>query len=204
MLIPISVLLPSNDLDDMLTIELKGVFSPVVDALLVGQEVGEDHHLGNDRPVLQDLLLNANLILSNAVVHQLVESIVEAALIGIQVLFGTLLNVALVRIALLGDKSSSLSPIESSVDVASFAAVASLIAVQQFLRGKLHWDLHLSLMANSIADHSQDTHDIGGAAVAGVLHFLDALGHRFLPVVLLREHHILLVLGFARRDVRSI
>jgi len=67
-LLPIVLLVPSNNLYYMLSIELEGVLGAMVDTVLVCQEVSENSHLCNDWAVLQNLLFNTNIFLGKTVV----------------------------------------------------------------------------------------------------------------------------------------
>ena len=82
-LLTISLAFPANDLDNLLTIELERVISAVVNAILVGKEISENNHLSNDGTILQNLLLDTKIILSQAEVDNLVELRVPSALISL-------------------------------------------------------------------------------------------------------------------------
>ena len=82
-LLPVALLVPADDLHDVLTVEAEGVLCAVVDALLVSQEVGVHDHLSDHGAILQELFLNAGVILGEAVVNNLVENTVLSALIGL-------------------------------------------------------------------------------------------------------------------------
>jgi hypothetical protein len=58
----VDVLFPSDDFDNVLSIELESIFSSVVESFLVSEEVSEDGHLCNDWTVLEDFLLNVLLV----------------------------------------------------------------------------------------------------------------------------------------------
>jgi hypothetical protein len=63
-LLTISLALPANNLDNLLTIELERVISAVVYAILVGKDVSEYNHLSDDGAILQNLFFDTKIILS--------------------------------------------------------------------------------------------------------------------------------------------
>ena len=132
-LLTLRVLLPSDNLHDVLSVEFEGILSSVVETLLVSQEVSEDHHLGHSGTVLDYFTLNAQLILGDAVVNDLVECIVLSALVHLQVVVSALSSLGLILIASLRNESLPLSPVECSVDIATSAAIAGLVTVNEFL-----------------------------------------------------------------------
>lgn len=117
----------------MISIELERLGSPVVGAILVRQKVGVRYHLRNNGPVLEDLPLDILLLNGNAKVSQLVDLIVDPALIGLKMIDIALLLLAGVGHALLGNESLLAAPVEDLVDVAAIAAILTRIAVNHFL-----------------------------------------------------------------------
>lgn len=118
-------------------VELECVFCAVVDALLVGEEVCEYGHLGDDWAVLEDLLLQAEvLVLGETVVNHLVDHIVQTTLIRLQVLFRhTLLLSAVERqVTLCWDETFAFAPVQCAGDITTLASVVALVAVDD-LRG---------------------------------------------------------------------
>lgn len=70
----------------MLTVEFEGIFSPVIESVLVSEEVGEDCHLSDNWTVLKDFLLKPNIILSQAIVNDSVEFIVDSAFVAFKMI----------------------------------------------------------------------------------------------------------------------
>lgn len=95
----------------MLSIELESILGAVVHAFLVGEEVGVNSHLCDDWAVLEELLLDAQVILSEAVVNDLVDHVVSAALVHLEMLVQVALGlVGLVGVAGLGNEALALAP----------------------------------------------------------------------------------------------
>jgi hypothetical protein len=113
-IVTISLFIPTNNLDNMLTIEFERVICSMVDAFFVGQEISEDSHLSDYWSILEDFFLDSNLICGQAIINDSVESIVDSAFISLQMILFTLSFNTSVGVARLRDESLSLSPIEDS------------------------------------------------------------------------------------------
>ena len=117
----------------MVPIELESLRSPMVRAILVSQKVGVGDHLGNDWAVLVDLPLDVFFLNRNAEVGDLVDLVVDSALVCFEVVYVAFTGLAVVRQALLGDESLLAAPVEHLVHVTAFAPILARVAVYQLL-----------------------------------------------------------------------
>lgn len=133
-LLAVSLLIPTDDLNNLLAIEAESILSSMIDTLLVSQEISVHDHLSDYWSILQNLLLNANVILGEAVINDFVEDAITSALIR----FKVILDIALalsgsVRVASLRDKTLALAPVESASGIASLTSVVTLVTADDFL-----------------------------------------------------------------------
>jgi len=105
-------------------------------------------------------------------------------------------------IALFGDKALSLTPVEDSIDVAAFTAIAALITIDDFLGGED--DFTLWLLTDAVRDHWESCHGISAWTVALILNFLNTVGVLLSPVKLVGNDWLSVFFGFAWSKVRSI
>jgi hypothetical protein len=124
----------------------------MVDTFFVCKEVCVDGHLSDHWAVLDDFLLDAKVILSEAVINNLVDHVVEAALVGLKVVLSNALSLCpIVRVTYLGDESLTLAPIKSTCHVAALTSIVALITTENLLSSKLNGPV--SLHANAILHH---------------------------------------------------
>jgi hypothetical protein len=125
----------------------------VIDALLVSKEVGVNNHLSYDRAILEKLLLDSLIVLSEAVIDDLIENTVLSALVGFKVIFHFASSLGASKgKALLRDETLALAPAESASDITTLASVVTLVTTDDLLGRELHW--LLDLLANAIG-HSR-------------------------------------------------
>ena len=135
----------------MLPVELERVLSSVVDTILVGEEVGEHSHLGDDRPVLKDFLFDAYIFLRQAIVNDFVHDVVGSALIGLQVFLFAFAFRAVVSQTLLQNEALPLAPVQHSVHVPTVAVVVRVVARDKLLGRQTH--LLLGLLTDTVRNH---------------------------------------------------
>lgn len=130
----ISLLVPANNLDDMLSIKAESIFGAVIDSLLVGQEVSVDDHLSDNGTIFQEFLLDSSVVLRKAVVNNLVENTVLSALVRFEVIVNVASSFSTSEgIASLRNKALALAPIESTSDISTLTSVVALITADDLL-----------------------------------------------------------------------
>ena len=118
----------------MLTVVLERTFCSSVGTLSVGQEVGIGAHMRNDRPVSQNLSFNSFNLLSQAEVNNLVDVVrLSARVHGQMVCRACPWNSGFV--AFFRNKAFTLTPGEYSVCIATFAAIACVVAIDYLVGG---------------------------------------------------------------------
>lgn len=103
--------------------------------------------------MLKDFLLDSDVVLSEAVINNSVEVVVNSALIALKMIFFALADCSIVRIASFRDEALSLAPVVHSSNIATVALIVRFIAVDKFLRSKS--DLLLACLAYAVFGNSE-------------------------------------------------
>ena len=134
----------------------------MVDTFLVGKEIGEDSHLSDDWTILKNLTFDSDVLLCEAVINDFVELVVQSALIAAQVFLSIAFALScIVWVADLRNEALAFAPAQGTGDIATFATVVALVAVDDLLCRESHWGA-LGLLADAVLDHGYGSERIAG------------------------------------------
>ena len=129
----IHCLVPSNQFDQMVSVEFEWLWCSMVWTFLVCKEISERNHLGDNRSVCEDFTFNVLFLDSDAKILKFVDLVLNTAFVGFEMVNFTFLFLSSVGHALFCDKSLLSSPVENFVGITSFTSILTGITLDKLL-----------------------------------------------------------------------